>query len=141
MNESEGSHEDSIIQSSNLVPAGSNTNPHFSFSREPLSIQQDGMFKTTKVIVIKQNREELPMDKKIKQSTTPCRAQECHHCETPAFEVPMNHQNRTKDTKIERKAMMEIDSMSIEEDKDQIIVIPFTFPNFPKIWGLSLINT
>lgn len=76
MNEPEVNHEDLIVQSSNLVPACSSTNPHFSFSREPLSIQQDGMYKTTKVIVIKHSKGKLNDDQPIKQLITPCRAQE-----------------------------------------------------------------
>lgn len=127
MNDAEASQEDSLMQSSNLQPACHNSNPHFSFNREPLSIQQDGLYKTTKVIVIKHNMDELPKQHPGKHSMTHCRPEECHHCESPVFQVPSTHQNRAKDTKLELKAMMEIDSMSMEEDKDQIIVMPFSF--------------
>jgi hypothetical protein len=131
MNDAEASQEDSLIQSANLQSACKNSNPHFSFNREPLSIQQDGLYKTTKVIVIKHNMEELPKQHPVKHSTTCCRQEECHHCESPVFQVPLTHQNRSKDTKLQQKAMMEIDSMSMEEDKDQIIVMPFYFAFFP----------
>ena len=115
--------EDSIVQISNLQNSDNNGYPYFSFANQQSSIQQDWMYKTTKVIVIKHDSHDTAKDKPIDQlRVRPC-PEKCPHFKTPVCEHHMNHQNRTKDTKMELKAMMEIDSMSMEEDKDQMIVI------------------